>query len=93
MQQIALTAQANAFGAAGRLNEMPGYLKPYLDPMYQPGGDLDPGGGFKPSTPSKDLKPLDAAAHSGFQTDLEHYGPKIALQHLKSQGYDTSSVE
>ena len=33
----ALTAQANANGAAGQANSMPGYLKHYVDPMYQSG--------------------------------------------------------
>jgi hypothetical protein len=93
--QLALTAQANAYGAAGRLNEMPGYLKPYLDQMYQPGGDLDPGGGYKPFTPSKDpnLKQPDAAALAAFKGNMEHYGPHEAIQHLKEMGYDTSSLE
>ena len=93
--QLALTAQANAYGAAGRLNEMPGYLKPYLDQMYQPGGDLDPGGGYKPFTPSKDpnLKQPDATALAAFKDNMEHYGPKAAIAHLKEKGYDTSSLE
>ena len=30
----ALTAQANANGAAGQANSMPGYLRHYLDQMY-----------------------------------------------------------
>jgi hypothetical protein len=88
----ALTAQANAYGAAGRLNEMPGYLQSYLDPMYKPGGDFDPGGGFKTVTPSKDLKQPDAAALNDFRTAMEHRGPKWALQKLEDAGYDTSSL-
>jgi hypothetical protein len=93
--QFALQAQANAYGAAGRLNEMPGYLQPYLDQMYKPGGDLDPGGGYKPFTPSKDpsLKQPDAAALAAFKDNMEHYGPHEAIKHLKEQGYDTSSLE
>ena len=93
--QLALGAQANAYGAAGRLNEMPGYLQPYLDDMYKPGGDLDPGGGFKPYTPSKDpnLKQPNQATLAQFKTDMEHYGPKAALQHLKDHGFDTSSLQ
>jgi hypothetical protein len=88
----ALTAQANAYGAAGRLADMPGYLKPYLDTMYQPGGDLDPGGPMKSTPPNKDLKQPDAADLKAFQNDLEHYGPKVALKHFAAQGFDISSV-
>jgi hypothetical protein len=89
----ALTAQANAYGAAGRLSDMPGYLKPYLDTMYQPGGDLDPGGPMKSFTPNKNLKQPDAEDLKAFQNDLEHYGPQVALKHLEAQGFDISSVK
>jgi hypothetical protein len=91
--QNALTAQANAYGAAGRLSDMPGYLQPYLDPMYKPGGDLDPGGPMKSFTTNKDLKQPNATTIAAFKNDMEHYGPKVALDHLKSQGFDTSSLE
>jgi hypothetical protein len=90
----ALTAQANAYGAAGRLADIPGYLKPYLDPMYQSGGDLDPGGPVgKTVQPNKDLKQPNAATLAKFQNDMEHLGPKAAIQHLKDQGFDTSGLE
>jgi hypothetical protein len=89
----ALTAQANAYGAAGRLADMPGYLQPYLDPMYHPGGDLDPGGNFKTVKPNKDLTQPTAEDLAAFKNDLEHYGPTIAIKHFKAQGFDTSSVE
>jgi putative NADPH-quinone reductase len=94
MQQ-ALTAQANAYGASGQLSKMPGYLKPYLDQMYQPGGEFDPGGGFKPFTPSadKNLKQPNQATLDAFRADMEHVGPKRALEHLRSQGFDTSGLE
>lgn len=91
--KAALTAQANAYGAAGRLGDMPGYLKPYLDQMYQPGGDLDPGGGFKTVTPDKNLKQPTAQDLIDFQNAVEHYGPRAALDHLKKKGYDTSALE
>lgn len=90
----ALTAQANAYGAAGRLGDIPGYLKPYLDPMYQSGGDLDPGGPVgKTVQPNKDLKQPDASDIAAFKNDLEHYGPKVALDHFKKQGFDVGSLE
>ena len=89
----ALTAQANAYGAAGMANSMPGYLKPYLDPMYQTGGDLDIGGAPKAVTPDKNLKQPGAEELRGFQNDLERFGPKTALKHLRDQGYDTSSLD
>lgn len=88
----ALTAQANAYGAAGRLADMPGYLQPYLDPMYKPGGDLDPGGPMKAFTPDKTLKQPNDATKAKFQNDLEHYGPTVALDHLRAQGFDPSSL-
>jgi hypothetical protein len=89
----ALTAQANAYGAAGRLGDMPLYLKPYLDPMYQSGGDLDPGGGFKTVQPNKDLKQPTAEDMEDFKHNLEHFGPAIAKKMFKDHGIDTSSVE
>jgi hypothetical protein len=89
----ALTAQANAYGAAGRLADMPGYLQPYLDQMYKPGGDLDPGGGMKTTKPNKDLTQPTAEDLAAFKNDLEHYGPNVAIKHFKAQGFDTSSVE
>jgi hypothetical protein len=89
----ALTAQANAYGAAGRLADMPNYLKPYLDPMYQPGGDLDPGGGFKPVKPNKDLKQPTQENMDDFKHNLEHFGPEIAKKMFRDNGIDTSSVE
>jgi hypothetical protein len=94
MQQ-ALTAQANAYGASGQLSQMPGYLKPYLDKMYQPGGEFDPGGGFKPFTPStdKNLKQPNQATLDAFRSDMEHLGPKKALENLRAHGFDTSSLE
>ena len=92
MQQ-ALTAQANAYGASGQLSIMPGYLKEYLDPMYKPGGEYDPGGGFKPFTPSKDLKQPNQATKDAFKSDMEHLGPKKALENLRTHGFDTSSLE
>ena len=92
--RIALTAQANAYGAAGRLADLPGYLKPYLDPMYQSGGDLDPGGPIgKSAQPNKDLKQPTAQDLIDFQNAVEHYGPRVALDHLKKKGYDTSALE
>ena len=36
-------------------------------PQYQPGGDLDPGVGFKPYTKNKNLKPVDAEAMAAIQ--------------------------
>ena len=94
MQQ-ALTAQANAYGASGQLSIMPGYLKPYLDKMYQSGGEYDPGGGFKPFTPSTDktLKQPNQATLDAFRSDMEHLGPKKALENLRTHGFDTSSLE
>jgi hypothetical protein len=89
----ALTAQANAYGAAGRLADMPGYLQPYLDPMYHPGGDLDPGGSFKTVTPNKKLTQPTADDLASFKNDLERFGPTNAIKHFKAQGFDTSSVE
>ena len=93
----ALTAQANANGAAGQANSMPGYLKLYLDKMYQSGGDLDIGGSPKATSPDtgsdgKPLKPPNAATMNAFKNDMEHYGPQVALDHLKAQGFDTSSL-
>jgi hypothetical protein len=89
----ALAAQANAYGASGQINIMPGYLKPYLDQQYQPGGENDPGGGFKPFTPSKDLKQPNASTLNAFRNDVEHRGPKAALANLEAQGFDTSSLK
>ena len=92
--KLALTAQANAYGAAGRLSDIPGYLKPYLDPMYQSGGDLDPGGPIGKSVqPNKNLKQLTEQDKLDFQNAVEHYGPRSALKHLKDNGYDTSGLE
>jgi hypothetical protein len=90
----ALTAQANAYGASGQLSIMPGYLKPYLDKMYQPGGEYDPGGGFKPFTPSKDpnIKQPSQADIDEFRNFMERYGPKAALERAEKNGYDTSSL-
>ena len=89
----ALTAQANAYGASGQLSQMPGYLKPYLDPMYSPGGEFDPGGGFKPFTASKDpnIKQPTDADKKEFQDYMERYGPQAALARAEKNGYDTSS--
>jgi hypothetical protein len=89
----ALTAQANAYGAAGQLKNMPGYLKFYLDKMYAPGGDFDLSGGFKPATPNNKLKQPTEADLENFRTDLEHSGPKAAIQEFKARGFDTSSLE
>jgi hypothetical protein len=93
--RTALVAQANAYGAAGRLSEMPHYLDQYLDPMYQRGGDLDPGGPTKQFTPSKDpnLTQPTPADLDMFKHNLEHYGPKRALAQLKADHIDTSSLE
>lgn len=93
----ALQAQANANGAAGQANNMPGYLKLYMDQMYQPGGDLDIGGSPKAVTPDvgpdgKPLKPPNDATIAAFKNDMEHYGPEKALEHLKAQGFDTSKL-
>jgi hypothetical protein len=93
----ALQAQANANGAAGQANSMPGYLRLYLDRMYQPGGDLDIGGSPKAVTPEtgpdgKPLKQPNDATINAFKKDMEHYGPEKALEHLKAQGFDTSSL-
>ena len=93
----ALTAQANANGAAGQANSMPGYLKHYLDPMYQSGGELDIGGSPKATSPDtgpngKPLPPPDAAHMQDFWMALEHRGPKFALDNLKNAGFDTSSL-
>lgn len=93
----ALTAQANANGAAGQFNSMPRYLRHYADQMYQAGGDLDIGGSPRANTPDKgpDGKPLpqpDAAHLQDFYTALEHRGPEFALKHLKDAGFDTSSL-
>jgi len=94
----ALTAQANAYGASGQANAMPGYLRPYLDQsLYGPGGELDIGGSPKTVTPDtgpdgKPLKQPNAATVSAFKNDMEHYGPKVALEHLKAQGFDTSTL-
>jgi hypothetical protein len=93
--RTALQAQANAFGAAGQLAAMPHYLDQYLDPMYKPGGDLDPGGGTKPFTPSKDpnLQQPTPQDIETFKHNLEHFGPKRALAQLKADHIDTSSLE
>ena len=93
--RTALVAQANAYGAAGRLSEMPHYLDQYLDPMYQRGGDLDPGGPTKAFTLSKDpnLKQPTPADLDTFRHNLEHYGPKRAIAQLKADNIDTSSLE
>ena len=93
----ALTAQANANGAAGQANSMAGYLKHYVDPMYQSGGDLDIGGSPKATSPDlgpngKPLPQPDAAHLTDFYTALEHRGPDFALKALKSAGFDTSSL-
>jgi hypothetical protein len=95
----ALTAQANARGAAGLANasDTPGYLQQYMDPMYKAGGELDIGGAPKKVTPDTgpDGKPLpqpDAAHLQDFYTALEHRGPKFALDSLKAAGFDTSSL-
>jgi hypothetical protein len=93
----ALTAQANANGAAGQANGMPGYLQHYLDPMYKAGGDLDIGGSPKANSPDtgpngKPLPPPDAAHMQDFWTALEHRGPQFALDNLKKAGFDTSSL-
>jgi hypothetical protein len=93
----ALTAQANANGAAGQANSMPGYLQHYLDKMYQPGGDLDIGGSPKANPPDlgpngKPLPKPDAAHMQDFWTALEHRGPEFALKGLKDAGFDTSSL-
>lgn len=93
----ALTAQANANGAAGQANSMPGYLGNYLDPMYKSRGDLDIGGTPKANSPDtgpngKPLPPPDAAHLQDFWTALEHRGPEFALKHLKDAGFDTSSL-
>jgi hypothetical protein len=92
----ALTAKANAYGASGQLSQMPGYLKEYLDPMYKPGGEFDPGGGFKSAAPDTDAngKPLpqpDAAHLKDFKMALEYRGPEVALKALKDAGFDTSA--
>ena len=93
----ALTAQANANGAAGQANSMPGYLNHYVDKMYQSGGELDIGGSPKTTSPDvgpngKPLPPPDAAALRDFYTALEHRGPQYALNGLKAAGYDTSAL-
>ena len=93
----ALTAQANANGAAGQANSMPGYLKHYLDPMYQSGGDLDIGGSPKANSPDtgpngKPLPQPDDAHMKDFWVALEHRGPQFALDNLKKAGFDTSSL-
>ena len=95
----ALTAQANARGAAGlaSASDTPGYLQHYMDQMYKPGGELDIGGAPKAGTPDtgpdgKPLKQPDAAALRDFYTALEHRGPKFALDGLHSAGYDTSAL-
>ena len=93
--RTALQAQANAYGASGQLATMPHYLDQYLDPMYKPGGDLDPGGPTKSFALSKDpnLKQPTAQDLNVFNHNLEHYGPKRALAQLKADNIDTSSLE
>ena len=93
--RTALQAQANAYGASGQLAQMPHYLDQYLDPMYKPGGDLDPGGGTKQFTPSKDpnLTQPTPQDMETFKHNLEHYGPKRALAQFKADHIDTSSLE
>jgi hypothetical protein len=93
----ALTALANANGAAGQANSMPGYLQRYLDQMYKPGGDLDVGGSPKANAPDlgpngKPLPPPDEAHMQDFWTALEHRGPDFALKRLKEAGFDTSAL-
>jgi hypothetical protein len=93
----ALQAQANANGAAGQANSMPGYLQHYLDQMYKSGGDLDIGGAPKANSPDtgpngKPLPQPDAAHMQDFWTALEHRGPEFALKALKDAGFDTSSL-
>ena len=87
----ALTAQANANGAAGQANSMPGYLKHYLDQMYQSGGDLDIGGSPKANSPDlgpngKPLPQPDAAHMTTSRTAWSITGLHFALQTPKERG-------
>lgn len=94
----ALTAQANAYGASGQANSMPGYLRNYVDKnLYGPGGELDIGGSPKTNPPDmgpngKPLPQPDAAHLQDFYTALEHRGPEFALKQLAAAGFDTSAL-
>lgn len=90
--KAALTAQSNTWAVAGRANEMPGYLRLYLDPAYKTGGEFDMGGAPKAFTPDKTKKQPDAARIAEFKTDMEHIGPQAALRAMEQDGYDTSSL-
>jgi hypothetical protein len=91
--RAALTAKANMYGASGQVNVMPGYLKPYLDPIYQEGGQLDMGTGFKPFTPDKNKKPIPDDMNARIKRSIESIGAELTLNKLRQAGYDTSSLE
>ena len=79
----ALTAQANANGAAGQANSMAGYLKHYVDQMYKSGGDLDIGGSPKANSPDlgpngKPLPQPDAAHWRTSRRGWSIAGPRRA---------------
>jgi hypothetical protein len=82
----ALTAAANNYVAAGKTDQMPGYLRPYADATAQ----LQPRAGVQPNPKLKQLTDQDIA---DAQTNIEKYGPKSVIQHLKDEGYDTSRLE
>ena len=57
----------------GQANDMPGYLQPYLDLMYKPGGDLDLGG-FKAPRPTR----TSSSQRCDAQRDSERRGASWA---------------
>ena len=82
----ALTAAANNYVAAGKTDQMPGYLRPYADQTAQ----LSPRVGVKANPKLKQLTEQDIA---DAQTNIEKHGPSYVLKFLKSEGYDTSPLE
>jgi hypothetical protein len=93
--RAALTAQAANYGASGRTDEAPGYLKPYMDPIYQPGGDLYV---KSPSpratkTPEPGTTPLTPKDVQDFKEMMETFGPQKALDIFRGEKKDVSSLE
>jgi hypothetical protein len=84
--KAALTAQANNYVAAGKTDQMPGYLRPYADQTTP----LLPRAGVKPNPK---LKQLDQEDITTAQAHIEKVGPKAVISQLKTEGYDTSPLE
>jgi hypothetical protein len=90
-----LTAQANNWGASGRTDEMPGYLKPYLDPIYQQNGQLYVKSPYAKAAPQpqQGMAPLTPKDQAQFKELMETYGPQKALEIFRGEKKDTSSLE